>query len=183
MPGTQRVTIADDDTNLAAITTALQIIDDWDNGDNAKVDITAQALTALKVSATAGANTLANPMFVQISADGTNANSETVPIYTEKIAPVLDADDTAACLAIPAAEADYDVTGHDQTQICASGNTVYILCANAAPVAADHTVGNFSIVVPDGMCLGPYDFTGLTVCSYIGVAAAGFVCFLGSDYN
>ena len=109
-------------------------------------------------------------------------NSETNALYVEGISGVFDADDTAACLAIPAAEADYTVT-HDATKVCALDNNVYILCAASAPVTADHTVGNFSFFVASGTCTEWMDFTGLTVCSYIGVAAAGFVCFMGKDYN
>jgi hypothetical protein len=44
------------------------------------VDVNLQSLTALKVSATAAANTLANPMFTQLSQDGTNAMDATHPI-------------------------------------------------------------------------------------------------------
>ncbi len=73
-----------DPTNAAILTsikTAVEIMDDWDDGsDRAQVDVAAQTLTAMKVSATAAANTLGNPMFTQISQDGTNAMSASYPL-------------------------------------------------------------------------------------------------------
>lgn len=103
--GTQRVVNATDDPNLSKLTT-----EDYDSGvgiilkqvvgivfpgagavvkapgdaNGMDVDINAQTLVALKVSATAAANTLGNPLFFQISQDGTNPVDATHPLPVSK---------------------------------------------------------------------------------------------------
>jgi hypothetical protein len=79
--GTQTVILA---TDCPAVT-ALEIMDDWDDGlDHCQVDLAVQTLTAVKISADAAANTLANPIFNQISQDGTNAVDATHPLPISK---------------------------------------------------------------------------------------------------
>ena len=95
--GSARVSIATDDVNLAAIKTAIEIIDDWDSSDNCKVDINAQTLTAIKVSKDANANATANRIFVasnvdqvggtavDVNAGSVSAGSQRVTIATDDI--------------------------------------------------------------------------------------------------
>lgn len=81
---TQRVTVATDDTlvtNSTAILADTAIMSLWEDGaNNANVNIAAQSLTAVKVSDDANANAINNPMYMQISQDGTNAVAAANPL-------------------------------------------------------------------------------------------------------
>ena len=157
--GVQTVTLATDDPAV----TAVEIMDDWDDGsDHAQVDIAAQTLTAVKVS------------------DDASANGETNPIYQQPLAPVFDDDGSANCVAITNGSVQFTLPGNDSYEVCASGNTAYILCG-ANPTATT-AVGNFSLLVGDGQCVGPREY-GSAKCAVIGTVSAGFVCFNALDYN
>lgn len=147
-------TIVGDTTDIEA---AVEIMDDWDSSDTAKVTIAAQSLTAVAVSATSAANTAANPIFVQQQAEQ------------------IDADGVGQCVAITDTDADFTLpTGSDFFRVCSYGNVSYINCAAATP-AVDHVVGQFSIAIAEGQC---HDFKITeSTCAVIGVATAGFVCF------
>jgi len=106
-------------------------------------------------------------------------------VSQQNVYPVLAATDTAQCITIPAAEADYTLPAHDAFEFCAHGTAAFILCAAAAPVAATTAVGGYAWRVEAGQCIGPYEMTGVTVCSVIGTAspAGNSLCIHGLDYN
>ncbi len=86
----------------------------------------------------------------------------------------LDDDATAQCVAITASDVDYTLpTAGDWYCITTSGNTAFINCGSSP--AVDHTVGNFSLVIPEGSTICKR-LTGPD-CGVIGVTATGFICF------
>lgn len=100
--GTLRITVATDDTvatDLTDIKTAVEIIDDWDDGsDHCQVDIAAQTLTAVKVSKDANANATGNRLWVtsnvdQIGGSAVNVNGGAKDNGTQTV--ILATDDPA----------------------------------------------------------------------------------------
>ena len=87
----------------------------------------------------------------------------------------FDDDATANCVAITAADVDFTLPGTAGDLYCVSAvyNTAYLNCGTTPSV--DHTVGNFSLVVQEGVTkcrrlTGPD-------CGVIGESAGGFLCF------
>lgn len=76
--GSQRVVVATDDVNMSAIKTAVEIMDDWDDGaDHCQVDISTQTLDAIKVSRNATPNTNLNPIYTEVTASALPAGAAT----------------------------------------------------------------------------------------------------------
>lgn len=152
------------EANSASIQTAVEIVDDWDNGsDQASVDIAAQSLTAVKVS------------------DDGSANSETNPMYHQPVYPSFDDDAAGNCVSITAASVQFTMPGNDAYEVCAHGGEAYILCG-ANPTATTTVNTGYSFRVGDGQCIGPYEIASAK-CAVIGAVAAGAVCFQALDYN
>lgn len=164
--GTQRVTLAADDPGVALLGTIdadTSTMASWDDGaDNANVNIQAVSVTAIPIS------------------DDANANTETNPMYHQPIFPVFDDDNTANCVAITNASVQFTLPANDGFEICAHGNTAYILC-NANPTATT-AVGNYSFMVGDGQCKSMREY-GSAKCAVIATATNGSICFEALDYN
>jgi hypothetical protein len=73
--GTQRITIATNDSNVVKMVNALEIMDDWDSANTAKITIASQSLTAVKISKDANANATGNRIFVAGNIDQLNGNT------------------------------------------------------------------------------------------------------------
>jgi len=105
---------------------------------------------------------------------------ETNPLYTQNIFPTWDDDATGNCKAITAASVQHTMASNDAVRVCANGGTAYLLWGTNP--TATTAVGNFSMIVGDGQCIGPYETAGAKV-AVIGSVAAGFVCFHALDYQ
>jgi len=153
---TQRVIAA---TNSPEVT-ALEIMDDWDSSDTAKVTIAAQTATALVVSATAAANTKANPIYV---ARG----------YQDA---AIDDDLVAGSINLAASSTSYTLpAAGDAYMVCARGNRAYVECGTAVTVTT--SAGGYVFSVPDGACVGPLRLTGPD-CAHIASSAVGQIEFI-----
>ena len=89
---------------------------------------------------------------------------------------LLDDDDVASALGIPAVSAQYvlPVAG-DPYVICTQGNQAFVECG-APGVVVTMLAGGYVLSVPAGTCRGPYRLTGPN-CAYIGNAAIGVIEF------
>jgi len=172
--------------DTTAMQTALEIIDDWDESDRAKVNpIAGQAGVAAgagAVDALTQRTTLASDdpavTALQIIDDWDNGSDQAEVV---QVHPTFDDDDTSGCVAITAAAVDYTLPDATASyDVCCYGNTAYMLGGTNPQGSLDHTVGNFSFITSDGQCHRDLFFAGAEV-AVIGVAAAGFCCFMQKD--
>jgi len=120
---------------------------------SAAMDIAEQSLTAVKISATAAANTLANPIFAQLSQDGTNAvaTANPLPISATMAANAVG---NPIFTSVSATAAANTLANPMFTQLSQDGTNA-VAAANPLPVSATmaaNTLGNpmFTQISQDG---------------------------------
>jgi len=157
---TQRITIADDDTNLAAQTT-----------DLAAIEALQILIEALLTTIDSDTNDIKTAVEIMDDWDDGSDHAEVVTLP-----PALDADLNTACVALTNGEVETVLgTGSDHFRVCAYGNSAFIECGASSPAGFDHTVGEFSFMVADGQC-HDVKITDAN-CYHIAVATAGWICF------
>jgi len=157
---TQRVTLADDDTNAAAMVV-----------DLAAIEALQILIEALLTTIDSDTNDIKTAVEIMDDWDDGSDHAEVVTLP-----PALDADLNTACVALTNGEVETVLgTGSDHFRVCAYGNTAYIECGAGSPPNFDHTVGEFSFLVADGQC-HDVKITDAN-CYHIAVATAGWICF------
>ncbi len=143
--GCQRVVIATDDVNLSAMATSLAILDDWDSSDNCKVDINAQTLTAVKISATAAANVTGNRIYTHANLDqivGTacDVNSGSKSAGCQRVVIATDDVNLSAMATSLAILDDWDSSDNCKVDINAQTLTAVKISATAAANATGNRI-------------------------------------------
>lgn len=179
-------------TDLTAIKTAVEIMDDWDESDRAKVNpIVGQAgvaagsgvngATVQRVTVatddTVATDLTAIKTAVQIVDDWDHSDSDKANVFSRPLE--FEADVASNCVAITNASVQFTLPTSPATdwfKICAYDNESFLLFGSN-PTATTTVTTGYSMRVKDGQCIGPMAIADAKV-AVIGTVTAGAVCFM-----
>jgi len=90
-------------------------------------------------------------------------------------APVFAGGVPGNCVAITAGSVQFTIAASTYYEICAVGNSAYVLMGTN-PTATTTVTTGYDFIVPEGVCLRPTQYSAAKA-AVIGATAAGVLCF------